>query len=136
MVSFRSASENGWVTRPLEILAPVLGEAAAAMPENGVPGPFAWADPDHFRAILEGAGWQRVTATPIDQKVLAGGGDDPVAEAVGFCEEVSLVRRLRDLSEEERDAVRDALGTGLEADLADGEIRFGTAGWVIEARAR
>ena len=135
VIAFRPAAENGWITRPLEILSPLLGDAASALPESGKPGPFAWGEPDHFHGILENAGWRDVTHQPVDADVVAGDGAMPVEAALSFCETISLARRLRMLTEEDRRAALEALREGLTHEISDGTVRFGTAGWLIQARA-
>ena len=128
-VCWRALEEN-----PLDILP--LRAASAHLPpqpphDPDAPGPFAFADPDRVRGILERAGFGQIEITSRDEQV--GSGDLDTMLAV--CSRVgALGRILREnpgLRAETLPAVRSALAAH---DGPDG-VRLNAATWIVTARA-
>jgi len=123
---FRSPGENPWA----RILAPLF---APAPPEPVVPfpaGPFAFADPAHVERCL--AGWAGLTFTPVDFTYVAGAGDDPVADAIGFFSRIGpAAARLAALDDAARECVRGRMAEVLESYLAGGVVGFAAAAWIV-----
>ena len=131
-VAWRPARLNAWAAIPLSV-AP----EGAASPELG-PGPFAWAEPDTWRPLLEGAGFAAVAAETHDYPAEISEGDDPdpVARAIAFMTRIGpLASRLRDAPADARRAALEALAGRLSDHVEGGAVRLAASAWVIEARA-
>jgi SAM-dependent methyltransferase len=131
--TWRAFEENAWFSVPLAATAGLLPPSPPAEP--GEPGPFAFADPDRVRRILETAGWTDVVLTRYDVPMrLAGPGR--VAEAAEFATRVgALARALADATAELRDSVVKAIAAALpEYDAANGVCLPGSI-WLVSARA-
>lgn len=76
--AFRDAAENPWL--PLVVIgaAPFVG-ALPPLPLPGEPGPFAFADPDVPRALLETAGFVDIEITAVDTAVTPPGSPQDIA---------------------------------------------------------
>jgi SAM-dependent methyltransferase len=107
-----------------------------APPPPRQPGPFAFAEEDHVRAILERAGWTEAGAEPVDFAFRTGEGADPVADAVGFLTQIGpAARALKDAPEAERGRLLNAIAAACEARLDAGTVDFPAAAWLWTARA-
>lgn len=125
---FRDWSLNAFAREVSEALG-------GARPEPG-PGPFAFADADHVSSILAQAGWRRASATPVDFAYRAGGGSDPVADALSFLQRIGpAASRIRMAQAEERPALIDRLATVIAARCRDGAVDFPAAAWIWSAEA-
>ncbi|WP_374279909.1 trans-aconitate 2-methyltransferase [Novosphingobium sp.] len=126
---FRSPLENPWASD----LAQLLRLPPAADPR--APGPFAFADPAHVEAILEGAGWQAVACDPVDFAYVASTGNDPVAEALDFFKRIGpAAAMLRSLEGEELAEAVARITNWLEEHRSGNLIAFGAAAWLVSAR--
>lgn len=125
---FRDRLDNDWLTELMGLLPP------SAPADPYAPGPFAFADPLHVTAILEQGGWKGVSAEPIDFPYVAGGGDDPVGDAIAFFKRIGpAARALAALDDEGRKAFLAALEPVLRAHLSDGSVTFRAAAWIWTA---
>lgn len=79
-VCWQSLASNQWMSIPV---AAVAQHVTLPVPVPGSPGPFAFADTDHVRSILEGAGFEELAFTPCEESLLLGGGTD-LDSAVDF----------------------------------------------------
>ena len=126
---FQAPSRNPWASG----LASLVGGPA---PDPYAPGPFAFADETRVAGLLVAAGWRDPHATPLDFSYVAGGGDDPVADAVGFFMRIGPTAFAMRTAE---GAERERLHAGLEAlvrdHLVDGQIVFPAAAWLWSAFA-
>lgn len=126
---FRDRSENPWA-----------GEIAALIPdlppfEPHAPGPFAFADADRVRGILDQAGWRDFAAEPVDFSYVAGAGDDPVGDAVDFFTVIGpAAAAIRALEGSERKALLGKLRGVAEKHVIGGEVRFEAAAWIVTAQ--
>lgn len=126
---FRERSLNEWAS-DVPALLPIPPAPAAPY----APGPFAFADPDHVRAILTRAGWKDAEAEPVDFSFVAGGGEDPVADAIDFFSRIGPAAPLiRNLGEMEKIAFFDRLSQLLCNRLANGTVSFHAAAWIWSA---
>lgn len=82
-VCWRAMIENPWFAEPLAAMAKHVEPPPAAPP--GGPGPFAFADPQHVRSILEHSGWSDVRVEPSDTTLWIG---ETVDEALRFASEI------------------------------------------------
>ena len=80
-VCWRPFEENSWGRVPMEAVRRALPDAGGPA-EPGAPGPFAFADPDRVRQVLEDAGFPRPHIEPVDADVVFSTGD--LGEAVEF----------------------------------------------------
>jgi SAM-dependent methyltransferase len=125
---FRDRSENPWA-----------GDLAALLPdppppEPHAPGPFGFADPDYVHRVLSAAGWSQVRAEPVDFTYVAGGGADPVGDAVEFFQSIGPAARvIRDLDAQPKAAFLIGLRELAEARCQNGEVRFPAAAWIFTA---
>ncbi len=129
---WRHPRDNPWAMVP-------LGAARNALKLNSpptdphAPGPFAFADADRLRGILNDAGFRAVSITPFDAPVVLGATPRLAAEnAVRFVGPVS--RLVREQSEEGASAAL----AGIEAAFApvagaDGGVSLDGGVWVVVA---
>jgi SAM-dependent methyltransferase len=127
---FRAAPLNGWAR---DMMAAV-GETPPTK-AGYVPGPFAFADETFVRDLLANAGWTDIQAHPVDFPYRAGGGDDPVADAVGFFSRIGPAARALKLADPtERPAILERVTALCCARLQDGHVDFPAAAWIWSAR--
>ncbi len=126
---FRDWSLNSFISD----LAPLLG---GGPPPADQPGPFAFADEGHVRAILATSGWTDVQAEPIDFAFRVGEGPDPVADGVAFLSHIGpAARALREWPQAERPALLAALADRCRARLNGDAVDFPAAAWLWSASA-
>jgi SAM-dependent methyltransferase len=128
-VCWRALEEN-----PLDILP--LRAAAAHLPpqpahDPDAPGPFAFANPDRVRGILERAGFGEIEITARDEQV--GSGDLDTMLAV--CSRVGALGKILRENPELRAATLPAVRSALAAHDGPDGVRLNAATWVVTARA-
>ncbi len=127
---FAARGDNLWASE----LAELIGAPPPADPD--APGPFAFADPDRVHAILAASGWRDATPQRIDYFYVAGGGDDPVADALEFFMRIGpAARHIATLDLEARQALQPLIKAWLEKHVKDGEVRFPASAWLWRATA-
>lgn len=128
---FRSAAENPWASAIAALLP------AAAPPGVGyAPGPFAFADPDFVRGVLNEAGWKRIGFDSADFAYIAGQGADPVADALAFFSVIGpFAQALRGIEGEAREIMEHRLHVLLERHASDRLVAFPAAAWIVRAEA-
>ena len=128
---FRPPAENAWVQQIGQAV-----EGASPQPRADAPGPFAFADPDRVRSILDEAGWKTDVPAAIDYRYRAGEGEQAVADAVAFLSRIGpAAARLRDASAGERDAAVARITGVVERHRVADAIDFPAAAWIWFARA-
>jgi hypothetical protein len=102
----------------------------APPPEPGVPGPFAFADPDRVRRILAEAGFTGIEITPHDEAI--GGLDLEGTVEMSFRVGPlgAILRERPDLTPVLRDRVREAVSPWLR----DEAVYMPSATWMVGAR--
>ncbi len=126
---FRSPLENPWASDMAQLLR------VPPAPDPRAPGPFAFADPAHVEAVLEGAGWQAISLDPVDFAYVAGMGEDPVEEALGFFNRIGPAAAvLRTLEGEERAEAVARIKGWIEEYRSGNLVAFGAAAWLVSAR--
>jgi len=128
-VCWRALEEN-----PLDILP--LKAASAHLPpqpahDPDAPGPFAFANPDRVRRILERAGFGEIDITAHDEQV--GSGDLDAMLAV--CSRVGALGKILRENPELRAATLPAVRSALAAHDGPDGVRLNAATWVVTARA-
>ncbi|CAM3243468.1 Putative methyltransferase YcgJ [Sphingomonas antarctica] len=129
---FRSPSLNPWAG---QLAATILGQPPAP-PTGYAPSPFAFADAAFVKALLQDAGWQNVTAEPVDYNYIAGESADPVADALGFFQRIGPVASaLKMLQPVDRPGALEKIVPILEQHRDGDRILFPAAAWIWRAAA-
>lgn len=127
---FRDRSENLFFT---EIGA--LLPAPAEPPDPYAPGPFAFAEREHVAAILSDAGWRDITFEPFDFAMIAGAGEDPVGDAMGYFSRIGpAAAALREMDDAARGETLAAIRQVVEHNHRDGLVAMRAACWIVTAR--
>ena len=129
---FRDRAGNGWARAMRPIFARFAPDTIGA-PEPPI-GPFAFADPARIDSILRAAGFAAPEAAPLDFAFVAGEGEDPVADALGYFRRIGPVAALlRTLDEPDKQAASAMLSEIVAAHATDGRVVFGAAAWIVTA---
>jgi len=106
-VCWRSPAENVFMSLPAKAVAHLLPPSPPPVPH--APGPFAFADGDRLKGILETAGFSAVTLTPHDQKIGSGDLEQTLATSLKVGPPGAVLRENPHLRDEVIEAVRTAL---------------------------
>jgi SAM-dependent methyltransferase len=132
---WQAASANPCFTLPMAAAVAGVPEFAppadAAPPAPGAPGPFAFADPDRVRSILGDAGFHDIAVRAQAVALSLGQIDEAVNVTIRVGPLASRLRENAHLAAPVAAAVRDALARQVE----DGEVRVGSATWIVTAKA-
>lgn len=129
---FRAATENAWATELVTAITGTTPKLAATY----APGPFGLADHDTTAAILAQSGWRDATATAIDFTYIAGGGPDPVGDALSFFTRIGPAATiLAAAPPQDRPALQDRLRAVLARRLTGETVTFPAAAWIWSAHA-
>jgi len=127
---FRDPSENPFFSE----IGAVLPRPAQT-PDPFAPGPFAFADRDHVTAILVDGGWEQVAVEPFDFAMIAGAGDDPVEDAMGYFQRIGpAAAAMRLMDEDARADTLAALRDVVADNCRDGVVALRAATWIVTAR--
>lgn len=126
---FRSARLNPWASDLASLLElPAVGTSTA-------PGPFAFADEDHVRGILDNAGWRNVELEAFDFAYIAGAGDDPVEDAMHLFSRIGpAAPALRALQGEERERAKGWVRDWAAEHRSGNLVAFPAAAWIVTAQ--
>ncbi len=130
---WQSLAQNPWVAVPLAAALKHLPAPEPADPE--APGPFAFADADRVRGILERAGFTDVRVAPHDVQMCWSAGQDlhtSVREVVNIG---PVGRLLVDADDTTRDSVHAAATEVLAPYYRDTGLCLPGAVWFVTARA-
>ena len=137
MVVWRKRDENPWLYEAEQCvreIVPVVEARESALPTCG-PGPFSMAGPDMVSAMVQGAGFERVSFERFDTPVCIGVDLD---EAVRFALDVGPAGEIMRLAEEQATARRPDVEAALRRRLAalerDGSIHADSSVWIVNAR--
>lgn len=129
---FRDRRLNPWTSELAALPPPEFVTPADPL----APGPFAFADDTRVRRILGEAGWQDVRCEAVDFAYVAGMGEDPVADARLFLENIgpaaAPIAQMRGSPAEA--AFQQRLTDWLRENMADGMVSFAAAAWIVSAR--
>jgi SAM-dependent methyltransferase len=128
-VCWRALEENPLDILPLKAASALLPPQPAHDPD--APGPFAFANPDRVRGILERAGFGEIDITAHDEEV--GSGDLDAMLAV--CSRVGALGKILRENPELRAATLPAVRSALAAHDGPDGVRLNAATWVVTARA-
>jgi SAM-dependent methyltransferase len=129
LLAWRELSKNEWLT---ELRAALAVGRELPVPPPDAPTPFALADPDRVRGLLNAAGYQNVGFDPIDEPIEFGSDAD---DAFAFMQTLGIVEGLtHGLDDADRaHALAQLHKTVAAHDSAEG-VLFGTSAWLITAR--
>lgn len=132
-VCWRSVRENPLFTLPLEAATPWLAQPPP-MPPPDAPGPFAFADSDRVRALLEAAGWAQIEIAPHDVDVAYAGGPD-LERAVDLALEIGpLSRAMPGVESSQHAPIRAAVREAFARHLGPRGVVLPAASWLVTAR--
>ena len=131
-VCWQALPENPWMAVPVMAAAQHITIPIPTSPD--APGPFAFANPDRVRAILEQAGFVDVAFT--DQRAtLTVGGNGSLEQAVGFILQMGpAAATIREATPELRETVAAAVREALAPYHTPEGVRMSSASWVVTAR--
>ena len=133
---FASLPDNPWATETLTAVTGQVPASATFMADPAIiePGPFAFANPVRVGAILAAAGWHHQPPERIAFRYVAGGGEDPVGEALFFFRRIGpAAAALRQTSEAARPASLERLAKICRRRCDGGEVAFPAAAWLWSA---
>lgn len=129
---FRAPAENAWASAMAGLVPPPAQPADPHAPNPFSPGPFAFADPDHVRAML--AGWTDLAFTPHDFDYLAGEGPDAADQALALFRRIGpAASALRQAAEADRAGIEERLRAVIAAHTREGKVMFSAAAWIVTA---
>jgi SAM-dependent methyltransferase len=106
-VCWRALQENPWMLAPMDAARPLLPPTPPADPL--APGPFAFADADRVRSILQAAGFGSVQIKPFDAQIGSGDIDSTLALTLKIGPLGSILRENPQYKEVVSGAVREVL---------------------------
>jgi SAM-dependent methyltransferase len=128
---WQSPMRNLWAKAPLEAAMPFFKEAPTP-PEPFVPGPFAFADPNYVKGVLQAAGWVSVALNDWTGDIRLPGAD--AHEAASFMMEMgplSKIMKEQDLNVEKvQSALIDRLAQNSNF---DGTVDMQASVWIVSA---
>jgi SAM-dependent methyltransferase len=132
-VCWQALPDNPWMAVPCA--AALQHVSIPTPPTPHAPGPFAFADADRVRGILESAGLRDVVFTD-HRATLAVGGDLPLERAVEFLLEMGPTgRTLREADPGLRPVVAAAVRDAVAPFHTPEGLRMRGAAWLVTARA-
>jgi SAM-dependent methyltransferase len=129
-VCWRAAAENPVMTSAMAAARHRVPEPPPAAPF--APGPFAFAEADHVRGILTGAGFGEVVLDAHDADMGGNALDDALTLALSVGPLGSVLRAHPELVPEVTEDVRAALLPSVRA--RDGLVWQRSATWIVTAR--
>lgn len=124
--------ENPWAMIPLQAAFQHVPPPEPTPPH--APGPFAFADADYIRSVLEGAGFSDVGITPHAITMAWGREDDLATTARDMLNMGPVSRLLQDCDPALRETVSAAATEAMAPWFSAGKIRLPGAVWLVTAR--
>ncbi len=129
---WRAPQENDWVLVPMMAVKPFLPETPEQDPH--APGPFALADADRTRGILEGAGFADVSIEPVDIEMVIAD-KNGVDQALEFVTKIGpAARAMAEVDASGKDKMLSALKEALAPHEDNGRIALKGAIWIVQAK--
>jgi SAM-dependent methyltransferase len=127
---FRDRNENPFFTE-IGSLIPASSEPT----DPYAPGPFAFGEREHVAAILGDAGWGEIAFEPFDFAMIAGAGEDPIEDAMGYFTRIGpAAAAMREMDEAARDRTLAAIRQVAVDNCRDGVVALRAACWIVTAR--
>jgi len=131
-VCWQKIDANPWMFLPT--LAAMQHVAIQRPTDPYAPGPFAFADAERVRGLMERAGWRDVTTSRFEIPFAAGGGGS-LEEAVDFMMEMGpAAQALRESDAATRARVREAIYETMKPFERNGGVLMDAAAWIFSAR--
>ncbi|MBW2280355.1 MAG: methyltransferase domain-containing protein [Deltaproteobacteria bacterium] len=130
-VCWQGVGQNAWVHVPIAAMAKHVEMPPPADPT--APGPFAFADGERLRGILQDAGLADVTLEPHEQPLVLGGDGSLDAAVEQLIRVGPAARLLADATDETRETVAAAVREALEPHQGPDGVRLGAACWIVRA---
>lgn len=132
-ICWQPMANNPWVTTAGAAVAPFLAPPETP-PDPHAPGPFALADRDRLRGILEGAGFAGIEIESVELTLHLA---DDLDEAMAMQTRIGPVARaIKELEGETQVQALAAARSALDEKMTDQGLRLGAACWLVHARAR
>lgn len=131
-VCWQRARNNPWLISVNKAVLDIV-----EMPPSDGPAvdPFAFADPDHVRSILDAAGWTGVALEPHDTELVFSGGGT-LEDTVDFAMDLGIARRaLQGHQPEVHAQVREAVTAVLAPRETPAGVVFPAATWIVTAHS-
>lgn len=127
---FRDRAENPFFMEPARLLP-----HPEPLPAPDAPGPFAFADAARVEALLTAAGWREVRFEAHDFPMIAGVGEEPIADALAYFTAIGpAARAVRELEAGERARFLERLRGLLQRHVREGIVTLRAAAWIVSAR--
>jgi len=131
-ICWQALEKNEWVRVPLMAAAQHVAPPAPLPP--GAPGPFAFADPERVRSLLEAGGFKEVSCESYETQLSLGGAAS-VDEAVEFVLEIGVIERLlHDADAHVRARVAEAIRAVLAPYTSRDGVSLSGVAWIVLAR--
>ncbi|HKP78370.1 MAG TPA: class I SAM-dependent methyltransferase, partial [Phenylobacterium sp.] len=128
-VCWRTPAENPIMSLPMQ--AALAHVEAPPPPDPGAPGPFAFAESERLRAILDAGGFSGIAITPHEKDI--GPGD--LETALGLALRIGPLGGVLRENPDKRDAVVEAVRAALEPHAGPDGVKLGSATWIVTATA-
>ena len=133
-VCWQGLDRNPWMRVPA--MAEAAHVAFPAPPPPGTPGPFAFADPERVRGILERAGFHGIALEPHAQELTVGGAGADLDRAVEFMIQMGPTAvALRQNPDADLGRVKAAVREALAPYQTPRGLVMGSAAWLVTASA-
>jgi ubiquinone/menaquinone biosynthesis C-methylase UbiE len=131
-ICWQEVTRNPWMLLPVSAAMKHLPPPDAP-PDPLAPGPFAFADRDRVKSILEESGFENVAHESLEQDMLIGGGRS-LDETTEFLTQLGPAgRALQGSPPELRRQVLDEIRRAIEPYEGEDGIRLGSATWIVSA---
>ncbi|HEY8514409.1 MAG TPA: class I SAM-dependent methyltransferase [Candidatus Binatia bacterium] len=132
-VCWQALAKNPWFAVPLAAVAQHV--TLPPPPAPGAPGPFAFADPERVRGILDGAGFADVAFEPVVETITLGAPGSTIDQAVDFILQMGPAgAALREAGGDAKERVVPAVREALEPYAGPHGVRLECAAWIVTAR--
>ncbi len=128
-ICWQALTENPWMAVPVQAAFQVLPKPEPQPPT--APGPFAFANPDHLRAVLESAGFGDIELISHRQMLSLGTVEDAVQQMTRMGPSAPA---FADATSEQQAAAVNAITHALTPHLKDDGVQLPSATWVVRAR--
>jgi len=133
-VCWQELGRNPWMRVPL--MAAATHVQLPPPPAEGAPGPFAFANANRLRGILESAGFTAIAVDPLEREIaLAGGGD--LERAVDVTMQLGPAGRvLREADDSVRRRARESIREALAPYATPEGVRLACAAFIVTTENR
>ena len=128
---WRSVAENPWITVPMQAIQDLV--ELPESPDPDAPGPFALADKDRTRTLLEQAGFSDLVLSTLDRKMNLGMSPDLEASIELIFKIGPVARIMADADEDTQSKARDRIRDALKPFHTDEGIMMDAATWIVTA---